>query len=766
MKYFVFYICFYIFVEIKMYLMKKITRRDFIKISAVGTAGIALSGILLDATPKLAEFFDKEPLDENLAERTATYCEVCFWQCAGWVYKNKKGNIQKIIGNDIDPNSNGRMCPRGTGGVGFYYDQDRLKKPLIRTGEKGSQTFKEATWDEAIEYIANKINIITKEYGGESLALFTHGSGGKFWGHLLNSLGSNSIAAPSYAQCRGPREVAFWTTFGATLGSPEPTDIENTKCLVLLGSHLGENMHNGQVQEMSKAIDNGATFITVDPRFSTIAAKSKFWLPIKPATDLALLLAWINVIIYEDLYDKKYVEKYTHGFEQLKEHVKNFTPEWAASITTLNASDIRKTAHEMAKAAPAVIIHPGRHVTWYGDDTQRLRAVAILNAILGSWGRKGGFYFPNTLKLPEIPHKEVPKPNKTWQNALEGKYPLAGLALASGICDATIPTTRGIQHFKAWIVNGTNLIQALPNRQKTLEAIEALELMVVIDTMPTEITGYADVVLPECTYLERWDMPRSSQHRIPSIALRMPATEPKYDSKPGWWMVRQLGEKLKLDTCFNFETIEEMIDWQLKQVGTSLEEMKKVGVKTFDKKHSIYLAEGEEMTFGTSTGKIELYSTALAGYGFDPLPKYTAHPEPPAGFYRLIYGRAPMHTFGRSQNNANLRDLMEENNLWINPDVAKLQGLENGQEVWLENQDGIISTFPIKIRITERIRHDGVYMVHGFGQSNKNMTKAYGKGASDSELITNVMYDPTMGGTGMRGNFVKIHTQKPNNKEA
>lgn len=291
--------------------------------------------------------------------RTPTYCEVCFWKCAGWVYKDENGRIKKIIGNNDDPNCNGRFCPRGTGGVGMYNDEDRLKTPLIRTEERGEQTFREASWDEAFDYIAAKLQKVKKEHGPESLALFSHGSGGKYFGKVLKGLGSNNIAAPSYAQCRGPREVAFLATYGQGINSPENTDIRDTKCLVLIGSHLGENMHNGQVQEMSDAIDKGATIITVDPRFSTVASKSKFWLPIKPSTDMALLLTWMNVIINEELYDKKYVEKYCYGFDQLKEHVQQYTPEWAYGVTTLKPQQIRETARAMADAAPAVIVHPG-----------------------------------------------------------------------------------------------------------------------------------------------------------------------------------------------------------------------------------------------------------------------------------------------------------------------------------------------------------------------------------------------------------------------
>ncbi len=732
-------------------------RRDFIKISSLSAAGVILGAPYLRSA--VSAIGKQEAL--NL-QRTPTYCEICFWKCAGWVYKNDDGSIKKIVGNADDSNCNGRLCPRGTGGVGMYYDEDRLKTPLIRvTGKNGEQTFREASWDEALDLVAQKMQQIKEKHGAECTALFTHGSGGHYLGNLLKAFGSGNIAAPSYAQCRGPREVAFVATFGAGLDSPEPTDIRDTRCLVLIGSHLGENMHNGQVQEMSDAIDKGASIITVDPRFSTVAAKSKFWLPIKPATDNALLLAWIHEIIYNEWYDQKYVEKYTYGFDQLKEHVRNFTPEWAFGITTIHPEIITETAREMANAAPSVIIHPGRHVTWYGDDTQRLRAVAILNALLGSWGRRGGFYQPEKLSVPEHPMPPFPKPARTWRDAMNGKYALADLALASGVCDATIPSPNLDCSIKGWIVNGTNLIMTLPDQKKTIEAIQNLELLVVIDTMPMEITGYADVVLPECTYLERWDDLRVVHGREPNIALRMPAAEPKYNTKPAYWIAKELARKMGLGAYFDWENFEDVLDWQLKQIGSSLEEMKRIGVKNFPRESGpLYFAEGEDIEFDTNTGKIELYSTAFEAEGFDPMPGYTPHEEPPAGYYRLNYGRAPMHTFSRTSNNPNLTDLMDHNVLWVNPKVAKEWGLSNGQPVYLENQDGVVSDFSIKVRVTERIRFDSVYMVHGFGHADKKLSRAYGKGASDSQLITKVLTDPIMGGTGMRGNFVTFRFEK------
>lgn len=740
------------------------SRRDFIKISALGIGGVAIAG----STVKWV-WGNKNENNSSVAAsdlpsltRYPTYCEICFWKCAGWVYLNEEGKIQKIIGNDQDPHCNGRLCPRGTGGPGMYHDPDRLKTPLIRIEENGRQTFREASWDEALNLVADRMKQIAAKYGPASMALFNHGSSGTYFGQLLKAYGSGNITAPSYAQCRGPREVGFELTFGSGLGSPEPTDIRDTRCLVLIGSHLGENMHNGQVQEMSDAIDKGATIITVDPRFSTAASKSRYWLPIKPATDMALLLAWINVIIHENLYDRDYVEKYTMGFEQLRAHVEKMTPEWAYGITTIKPHIIRETARAMANASPAVIVHPGRHVTWYGDDTQRSRAIAILNALLGSWGRRGGFYFKESLSIPDFPHPDYPKPAWSWKETLDGKYPLARLSVANAIVDASIPSEEKEHLIRGWIVSGTNLPMTMPQKDQLLKAMQALDLLVVVDTMPMEITGYADVVLPECTYLERYDELRDSPAREPFLGFRMPAAAPKFETKPAWWIAKQLGERLGLGAYFNYSDYKEVISWQLNELGTSIEEMERIGVKKFERSSGpLYMEEGQPMEFNTNSGRIELYSTELASLGFDPMPVYTAHPEPPPGFYRLIYGRAPMHTFSRTANNPNLVDLMKENSVWIHPDVADIWGLKKDQYIWLKNQDGVTSHFPVKVRITERIRWDSVYMVHGFGHQDKKLSLAYGRGANDSDLITEVKVDPLMGGTGMRGNFVTILTEKP-----
>jgi thiosulfate reductase/polysulfide reductase chain A len=162
--------------------------------------------------------------------------------------------------------------------------------------------------------------------------------------------------------------------------------------------------------------------------------------------------------------------------------------------------------------------------------------------------------------------------------------------------------------------------------------------------------------------------------------------------------------------------------------------------------------------FFTPSGKIEFYSVQLKDAGFDPVPRHTP-PEPgPPGSFRLLYGRAPVHSFSRTQTNPVLSQAMDENEIWVNTDVATRFGLKGGDRVRLKNQDGVVSD-PIKVRPTQAIRPDCVYMVHGFGHSSKMLKKAYRKGASDSQLITRYATDPLMGGTGMNINFVTLEQE-------
>ena len=477
-----------------------VSRRSFLGTVAAG------AGLTVAATG--TESSDHPPgwRGTQRVQKVASYCEMCFWRC-GVVADVVDGKVLRVEGNPDHPLTRGRLCARGNAGTSLLYDPDRLKYPLLRTGKRGEGSFRRASWDEALDFLAAKLEDIRQKHGPESVAFFPHGIGSRFFATLLKAYGTPNSAEPSFAQCRGPRDVGYTLTFGQGLGSPEPLDLEETKLVVLIGSHLGENVFTSQITAFATGLARGAKLIAVDPRFSMAASKADWWLPIRPGTDIALLLAWMNVLIAERLYDQKYLAQYALGLEELAAHVRPFTPEWAEPITELPAAQIRETARAMGAAKPAVVIHPGRHVTWYGDDTQRARAMAILTALLGSWGRKGGIFLPTAVPRGEIELPEFPEPERERADGAGTRFPLASeeMGVTNGLVDATLSGKP--YPIKAWIVYGQNVLESIPQPQKTLKAIEALDLLVVVDVLPVEQIDYADLVLPEATYLERYDAP-------------------------------------------------------------------------------------------------------------------------------------------------------------------------------------------------------------------------------------------------------------------
>ena len=732
--------------------MDSVSRRRFLKISGA-TMGAVAGGAAMRAAEGTLNIGRGKT--ESGVRTVPTFCDICFWKCGAIAYI-RDGALWKIEGNPLDPLSRGRLCPRGTGGVGAHYDPDRLRKPLIRKLKRGEEAWAAVTWDEALSHIAEKMRKIKADYGPESVALFSHGIGGNFLKHALRAYGVVNIAAPSFAQCRGPRDVGFRLTFGEDVSSPERTDIRNAGCLVLIGSHLGENMHNTQVQEFAEAIEKGASIIVVDPRFSIAAGKAKYYLPIRAGTDLALILAWMNVLVREGLYDREYVGKYGFGFEQFAAAVEAYTPEWAYPETGIEPEIIRATAREMARFKPATLVHPGRHATWYGDDAQRSRAIALLNALLGSWGRRGGFYSPVSMDVPGYPYPEYPKSQRGKVDNPGNKYPFADEAITTGIREATL--TGNPYPVKGWFVYATNLLDAMPNQAETVRAIQNLDLMVVVDVIPSEVAGWADVVLPESVYLERHDDLNVEWFRDPFVALRQPAVASPDDQKPNWWIARELAKKLQLESYFPWKSIEEYLRHRLSAAGLSFEELKKNGIIR-GSRQPVYFDEGVPDQFSTPSGKIEFFSLQLEQAGHTPVPRYTRPAEGPPGHLRLLYGRSPVHSFSRTQSNRILSNAMAENEVWVNPDTAKRFGIRNGTYVRLKNQDNVVSG-RIKVLVTARIRPDCVYMVHGFGHTSRGLKHAFGKGASDAQLITRYAIDPLMGGTGMNVNFVTFDLEE------
>ena len=228
-----------------------------------------------------------------------------------------------------------------------------------------------------------------------------------------------------------------------------------------------------------------------------------------------------------------------------------------------------------------------------------------------------------------------------------------------------------------------------------------------------------------------------------------------YESKPGWWIARELGTRIGLPEFFPWKDSMEYAKTRLQAAGMDCEVLQRDGV-IVGEPGPLYFEEGSPPVFYTDSGKIELYSQRLAAQGFDAMPTWHDGEveDPPSGYYRLLFGRSPVHTFGRTTNNRLLAEVMDENGVWVNRRVAERWGLRNGERIYLQNQDGIRSTFSAPVKVTDRIHPDAVYLVHGFGRKAPKLRQVHGKGIDDAELITRYRTDPIMGGTGMNVNFV------------
>ncbi len=719
----------------------ELSRREFLK------AGAGLAALSL-VPPAAARPLPAQP--DRHAGRTVqaipSLCEMCFWRC-GILGKRSGGQLLGIEGNPDHPQNRGRLCARGLAGSRLLYDPDRLKHPLIRIGERGEGRWRRASWDEALARVAEGFEQTLERHGPNGIAYFPHGASSRYFKALMLRLGARRFASASFGQCRGPRDTGYGLTFGSGPGSPERLDFEHADAILLLGSHLGENVHTSQVREFTEALARGARLIVVDPRYSVAASKAELWLPIRPGTDIALLQALMRYLLDNGLYDRDYVTQYCTGAARLRDAVAHATPDWAAAVTDLPVDKIATAARILGEARPRALIHPGRFSTWYGNDTQRSRALAILTALLGAWGREGGIFPAGSMRLgglccdqPQQPETAAPPQRPPF---IQKGYPFQDLVRAS--------LGEGEHPVRLWFLYGANLLHGMPDPQSTVVALKRQDFVFMVDVLPTEPALYADVILPEATYLERYDAPVAvTNAKRPFVALRQPVVPPLYEARDPYWIARELALRLGVTDCLECADMEEAIDRQLAVAGSSLIEVARTGI--LDGGAPPHHAS---LRFRTPSGKVELYSERLAGTGLDPLPRYRPLPQAPVGFLRLANGRSPYHSFTRTMNNAWLAEMAPVNALWLNDRVAAALGLGEGAEVELENQDGVRSG-PVPLKVTPGIRPELVFLPHGWGQQSPALGIANGRGASDNRLMTRFAEDPETGATGLRVNFVRL----------
>ncbi len=447
--------------------------------------------------------------------------------------------------------------------------------------------------------------------------------------------------------------------------------------------------------------------------------------------------------------DRDFVEQHTVGCDGIRKPCRDYTPQWAEQITGVPAQTIERIANEFGAAKHNALVHPGWRTSNFINSFQTERAIATLNALSGNVLTSGGCLVADVeaegAGLGAPPQPAYPRVSALRLDGAPWKYPLVPLKLGvfQELRDAIITGEPYQAH--GWFISRQNPILALPDRNKTLQAFGKMDFIVTVDIILNDTAWFSDVVLPEASYLERYDPLLTLDGKA---FLRQPVIEPQGEAKSALWIYKQLGERLGLGDYFQYADEEDYIRQQIAPLGVSLESLKFKGYAELPA-HEV----SEEISFSTPSGKIEIYSETLAKAGFSPWPTWEEPPQPAPGRFYLLTGKVAQATQFGTQNNQLLHKYANEPRLWINDEIAASMGLADGDWVEVVSEVGKIHT---PVLPTKGIRSDCVYLTPGYGHLSKALTTAFGIGASDSVL--HVTYtDPISGGQALSQTFVSVN---------
>ena len=683
-------------------------------------------------------------------------CGMCAVRCPMQV-EVEDGRVVWVQGNPHDKGMGASLCAKGAAGIAFEYDDERPQYPLIREGARGAGQWRRASWSEALDFVADKLKEVIREQGGKGIALSDRG--GPF-ADLTKSF-VKALGSPNYfnhdVTCgrnahHGTQSVFGWGRKGIGY------DIKNTKHLVLYGRNIIESLQVKEAKEFINALAGGMKLTYIDPRATYTAAKAnRFW-QIRPNSEYALNLAIINVVINDGLYDKEFVKRYVSGFDDLKRFVADKTPEWAEPFTGIKAVEVRRFAAEIAADRPRVLFHAGWMTARHRQSSYTSRTSHILNVLMGNLEVPGGLII--TKKAGDAGNKglnslgaNIPKVEEKRVDGVGWKYTHfdTGPGLLHRLFSAILeedPYPVG-----AYIVYRHDPMTSLPDPEKQKQAYDKLKLLVSIDVNFSETGWYSDVILPEATYLERGNILGSKSGPKPSFVMRDQAIAPRFDSRPAWWIFRELARRLGVGEYFDFETIEEIWRYQLEGTGVTVSDMREKGfVSLVDKP---IMLDRDNLKFKTPSGKIEFVSGVLTEAGLESLPEYIDPPALGDGEFRLLFGRSAVHNHAHTMNNPLLHELLPSNSLWMHPEPAAKLGLSSGDTVEISSNGNEVRG---PVHVTPWIHPEAVFMLHGFGRTIPLQTRAFNQGMADQRLQKGLLdqFDPAGGGNCLTECVVRV----------
>ncbi len=670
---------------------------------------------------------------------TPSVCFACHSTCEVLVYTDKEsGKVLRVEGDPSSPQTRGVLCSKGLASPDLCYNPKRLLTPLKRVGERGEGKFEPISWEEALGTTAKMLTKFKNEQGAQSVALLegTRRGWSRVYSRFANVFGTPNNGAAGWAQCLWPRLTECNITFGGGAQYTETQDYPNADCIVCWGINPA-TCWGVRASDIMRAKESGAALIVVDPYLSETAAKADIWLNIRPDTDMALALAMINIIIEENLIDAQFVAEYTFGFEELAEHVKEYTPKWAEKITGVSAEKIIKATHLYAKSAAASLVRC-LAVDQLHDSIQVCRAISILISITGNIGKPGSNNLtPSTGVISQNTHDFVmanalPKEMEKLRSGYD-EFPLLTQKF-SPVPTGHMPTmweqiiSKDPYPISAAMIFGSNAVVSYTNSDKVEEAIKSLDFLAVADMYMTPTAELADIIFPVSTWLERTNIISSFQTDNCNTLIEQPVTQIG-DTKNDVDIIIELANRLGLSEYF-WENSKAMYDYLLSPLGIDFDEAVKRRRLYAPMKYYRY----KDTQFKTPSGKIELYSTYAKEMGSDPLPRYTPSFQSKESTPELYKEYPITMTTGRhetafriSENrlNPHLLELSHKPWIEIHPDTAKEYGIPEGGRVKIETKAGTAYAYA---RYTLGIEKDVVQTISGWwGEYNINKTVPWGE---------------------------------------
>jgi anaerobic selenocysteine-containing dehydrogenase len=666
----------------------------------------------------------------------------------------KDGKLIKVEGDEDHPFLQGRLCPRALAMTQYVYHPDRLQYPLKRVGERGEGKWQRISWDEAFDICEHRMREIKDRYGPEAI-VFGQGTGRDAGGPLIflaYAYGSPNwtLFGLSGISCFTPRLAGMHMVSGditfpdAAQFFPERYEAPEwvpPKCIIhwargIRGSQCTDHYFSGHwVVDLMK---QGAKLIAVDPRFTWAASRAEVWLQVRPGTDGALAMGLLNVIINENLYDKDFVEKWTHGFDQLKERVQDYPPQKVSEITWAPVEKIVKAARMYADSKPASIRF-GQPIDSNSQATAVMHALNCLWTITGNLDVPGGnvicrppfgvtIYPYSTQEVIQLYGEEFVA-NLTKKRIGASQFPLVKNFRAWALSDSILEQMETGEPYPIkglWLFTNNFIAGTAQDPRRHYEAVRKLDFNVVVDVFMTPTAqAIADIVLPSTSFAEK-DSVFTTGVILNAIHKNIQVAE----CRSGWDIHFELAKRLSPESV-PWENLDALFTERLKPSGLTFKELRERSWALAPKDHPSgshpyrryekgQLRPDGEPGFRTPTGKVELYSTLFEEYGLDPLPYHEEPIESPIStpdIYEkypliLITGRRTP-TFYHSEHRQIpwLRQFEKEPYVEIHPDTAKEIGVENGEWVWIEGVRGRVKR---KLKTTPVVHPKMAMALHGW----------------------------------------------------